>query len=49
LHQAALRPAIQKDFSQLPKLLEQARAALKHSVPAPVEEPKEDPKQLSLF
>jgi DNA polymerase len=50
LHQAALKPAILKDFSQLPKLLEQARAALKHSAPAPVaEEPKEDPKQLSLF
>ena len=50
LHQAALKPAILKDFGQLPKLLEQARAALKHSAPAPVaEEPKEDPKQLSLF
>jgi uracil-DNA glycosylase len=50
LHQAALKPAILKDFSQLPKLLEQARTALKHSAPAPVvEEPKEDPKQLSLF
>jgi uracil-DNA glycosylase family 4 len=50
LHQAALKPAILKDFSQLPKLLEQARTALKHSAPAQVvEEPKEDPKQLSLF
>ena len=50
LHQAALKPAILKDFGQLPKLLEQARAALKHSAPAPVtEDPKEDPKQLSLF
>ena len=50
LHQAALKPAILKDFGQLPKLLEQARAALKHSAPAQVvEEPKEDPKQLSLF
>jgi len=50
LHQAALKPAILKDFGQLPKLLEQARAALKRSVPAQVvEEPKEDPKQLSLF
>ncbi|MGA2491008.1 MAG: uracil-DNA glycosylase [Anaerolineales bacterium] len=50
LHQAALKPAIQKDFGQLPKLLEQARTALKH--PSPVqgaEEPKEEPKQLSLF
>jgi uracil-DNA glycosylase family 4 len=49
LHQAALKPAIVKDFSQLPKLLEQARAALKRSAPAAKEEPKEDPKQLSLF
>jgi uracil-DNA glycosylase family 4 len=50
LHQAALKPAILKDFDQLPKLLEQAHTALKHSAPAPVvEEPKEDPKQLSLF
>ena len=50
LHQAALKPAILKDFSQLPKLLEQARAALKRSTPAEVAEtPKEDPKQLSLF
>ncbi len=50
LHQASLKPAILKDFGQLPRLLEQARAALKHSAPAQVEEtPKEDPKQLSLF
>ena len=49
LHQAALKPAILKDFAQLPKLLEQARAALKWSAPAPVEEPQEEPKQLSLF
>ncbi|MGB8212808.1 MAG: uracil-DNA glycosylase [Anaerolineales bacterium] len=51
LHQAALKPAILKDFGQLPQLLEQARTALKHPVPAQVvvEEPKEEPKQLSLF
>jgi len=50
LHQAALKPAILKDFSQLPKLLEQARSALKQATPVQaVEEPKEDPKQLSLF
>ena len=50
LHQAALKPAILKDFSQLPKLLEQARSALKHPAQAEnVEEPQEDPKQLSLF
>lgn len=50
LHQAALKPAILKDFGELPKQLEQARAALKRSTPAQaVEEPKEEPKQLSLF
>jgi uracil-DNA glycosylase family 4 len=50
LHQAALKPVIMKDFGELPRLLEQARAALKHSAPAQdAEEPKEDPKQLSLF
>jgi uracil-DNA glycosylase family 4 len=50
LHQAALKPAILKDFGQLPNQLEQARTALKHSMPAQViEEPKEEPKQLSLF
>lgn len=49
LHQAALKPAILKDFAQLPKLLEQARTALKRSLPATVEEQKEDPKQLSMF
>ena len=49
LHQAALKPALLKDFSQLPKLLEQARAARKHAMPAPESEPKKDPKQLSLF
>jgi uracil-DNA glycosylase family 4 len=48
LHQAALKPAILHDFAQLPKLLEQARAALKHFAPA-AEEPQEDPKQLSMF
>jgi DNA polymerase len=49
LHQASLKPAIMKDFAQLPKLLEQARAALKHSAPAQIEEEKEQPKQLNLF
>jgi len=49
LHQAALKPAILKDFAQLPKLLEQARAALKQPVPKPVDETKPDPKQLSMF
>jgi len=49
LHQASLKPAILKDFAQLPKLLDQARSALAKSSPAPVEEPQEEPKQLSLF
>ncbi len=49
LHQAALKPAILNDFAQLPKLLEQARAALKHLLPAQPGEPQEEPKQLKLF
>jgi uracil-DNA glycosylase family 4 len=50
LHQGSLKPAIMQDFAQLPKLLEQARAALKHSAPVqPDEPPKVDPKQLSMF
>ena len=48
LHQASLRPSIEQDFAQLPRLLEQARAALQHAAPAP-EAPKEEPKQLNLF
>jgi len=49
LHQASLKPAIMKDFAQLPKLLEQARSALAKSTPVTVDEPQEEPKQLSLF
>ena len=49
LHQAALKPAILKDFAQLPKLLEQARSALKRSAPVQTQEEKEEPKQLNLF
>jgi uracil-DNA glycosylase family 4 len=49
LHQASLKPAVLHDFGQLPKMLDQARAALKNSAPSSSEEPKEDPKQLSLF
>jgi uracil-DNA glycosylase family 4 len=50
LHQASLKPAIMKDFSQLPQLLEQARQALKRAAPAQSEgTPDEDPKQLSMF
>lgn len=50
LHQGSLKPAILQDFAQLPKLLEQARAALKRSPadqPAKVQE--DEPKQLNLF
>ena len=50
LHQVAFKPAILKDFGQLPKQLEQARSALKHPVPAQdAVETKADPKQLNLF
>ncbi len=53
LHQAAIKPAIMKDFAQLPKLLEQARAGLKRSGSSNKKEKEEDkkdpPKQLNLF
>ena len=49
LHQVSLKPAIMNDFAQLPKLLEQARIALVKSAPMTVDEPLEEPKQLSLF
>ena len=50
LHQASFKPAILKDFAQLPKLLEQARTALKQSTPAKDNGGvKEPPKQLGLF
>jgi DNA polymerase len=49
LHQASLKPAIVKDFAELPRLLEQARAALKRLMPASAEQPSEEPKQMSLF
>jgi uracil-DNA glycosylase len=49
LHQASLKPAILKDFGQLPKLLDQARSALAKSAPAQAEDLQEEPEQLSLF
>jgi uracil-DNA glycosylase family 4 len=50
LHQPKFKPALLQDFGQLSRLLEQARAALNHLVPEQTdEEPKEEPKQLSLF
>ena len=51
LHQPQLKTTILADFAKLPQLLEVARKELAKSVPAAVkvEEPKEEPKQLSLF
>jgi DNA polymerase len=50
LHQASLKPAILADFAKLPELLEQARKGLGRNAPdIKVEQPKDDPKQLSLF
>ena len=50
LHQGSLKPAIMKDFAQLPKLLEQARKALAQpGQAAEPDEPTEEPKQLNLF
>ena len=50
LHQASLKPAIMKDFAQLPNLLEQARKALVQSgAVEETSEQEEEPKQLSLF
>lgn len=50
LHQPANLPVLAQDFALLPKLLEQARAALKTVAAVPAEEPPEEqPKQLSLF
>lgn len=50
LHQAALKPSIEKDFAQLPHLLERARSELKRSSQAEIKngEP-EEPKQMNLF
>jgi uracil-DNA glycosylase len=49
LHQASIKPAIMKDFAQLPKQLEQARSALKRTSSVKTEEKKEPPKQLNLL
>ena len=50
LHQASLKPAILKDFAQLPDLLEQARKMSAQSGPVEQEtQPEEEPKQLNLF
>jgi DNA polymerase len=51
LHQPQLKTTILADFAKLPQLLEVARRELAKSAPtaAKVEEPREEPKQLSLF
>jgi len=50
LHQASLKPAILKDFAQLPDLLEQARKMSAQSGPVAEEsQPDDEPKQLNLF
>lgn len=48
LHQAALKPAILKDFAELPKLLHQVQNSIKNTS-SRHEEPPEEPKQLNLF
>ena len=49
LHNVNIKPQILADFAKLPQLLDVARKELAKSVPAKVEEVKEEPKQLSLF
>ncbi len=49
LHNVNIKPQILADFAKLPQLLEVARKELAKSAPAIVEEPKEEPKQLSMF
>ena len=51
LHQPPLKTTILADFAKLPQLLDMARKELARSAPTAVkeEEPKYDPKQLSLF
>ena len=51
LHNINIKPQILADFAKLPQLLDVARKELAKSMPAALkaEEPKEEPKQLSLF
>lgn len=55
LHQPGLKPALEKDFMQLPGYIEQARKSQKPAVPEPVKEKQEEPKhddnptQMELF
>lgn len=51
LHQASIKPLILADFAKLPGLLKEARQAQGKPAPAAKQpdEPKDEPKQLSLF
>ena len=51
LHNVNIKPQILADFAKLPQLLDVARKELAKSAPTALkaEEPKEEPKQLSLF
>jgi len=50
LHQGSLKPVIEEDFSQLARLLEQARKQVPPSrVAAAEEEPENEPRQMDLF
>ena len=51
LHQPQLKTTILADFAKLPQLLDVARKELARSAPTATkeEEPKEEPKQLSMF
>ena len=47
LHQRSLKPAIEADFARLPELIARANKVQEAANPEP--EPKQEPKQLSLF
>ena len=49
LHQASLKPVIERDFSRLPELIAKASDAPEYSEPSSFNDNKEPPKQLSLF
>jgi DNA polymerase len=47
LHQASLKPSVERDFAKLPELISRATEAPEYSEPAAEE--KQEPKQLSFF
>jgi DNA polymerase len=47
LHQASLKPAVERDFAKLPELISRASEAPEYNEPAAEE--KQEPKQLSFF